>query len=157
MTQHCHKDRALNQQCCDREHEEEERKEYNIHNKTTHTTHTTLPFSAHTTATQRESRQHNTRESNAKEDWTMRDAGSNSKTGNTAKRTGDNTRQRDNTTSHHSPPFNGTTMQTEGGYHTQDGESVTLPPFPHHATHHPLCPPIIHDSPTPHHDERGDA
>ena len=49
----------------------------------------------------------------------------------------------------------------QGGRQHTDGdadirrESVTQPPFPHHATHHPLCHPTIHDGPTLHHDEGG--
>nr|DAY13909.1 MAG TPA: hypothetical protein [Caudoviricetes sp.] len=61
------------------------------------------------------------------------------------------------------PPFNRTTTQIEGGHHTQDGghrhstgRLATQPPFTHHATHHPLCRPTIHDGPTLHH-ERGRA
>lgn len=49
---------------------------------------------------------------------------------------------------HHTPPFNGTTTQTGGGHRTQDGgrhhltgRPATQPPFTHHATHHPLCHP----------------
>lgn len=32
---------------------------------------------------------------------------------------------------------------------------VTQPPFTHHATHHPLYRPTVHDGPAHHHDEGG--
>ena len=60
------------------------------------------------------------------------------------------------------PSFNGTTTHTDGGHRHTDGghrhstgRPATRPPFTHHATHHPLCRPTIHDSPTLHHDEGG--
>ena len=65
MTQPCHKDTTLNQQCCDSEHKRRkgEGKKHNIHNETTHTA---LPFSAHNTATRRRRERHDTRECNAR-------------------------------------------------------------------------------------------
>lgn len=72
------------------------------------------------------------------------------------------TQSRGQHTQHHTPPFNKTTMRTRRGTPTHrqgtpthDGESITLPPFIHHATHHPLCHPAILDDPTHHHSEGG--
>ena len=70
------------------------------------------------------------------EDWTMRSAGPNPKTGNTVKKTGA-TRDKGTTRQHDTPAIqrdhhaNG-----KGDANTQTGMSVTLPPFIHHATHH---------------------
>ena len=91
-------------------------------------------------------------------DWTMRGAGSNPKTGNTAKRTGTT---RDTGTTQHTPTAlqhshrankRGDADTERGGHHAQDGESITLPPFNHHATHHhngtppsTTAPPTIRD------------
>ena len=44
---------------------------------------------------------------------------------------------------------------TQTGTPTFDGESVTQPPFTHHATHHPPCHPTIHEGPTLHQREGG--
>lgn len=62
------------------------------------------------------------------------------------KKTRDNTRQGNNTT-HHPRHSTGPPRKQKGdtthktGTPAFDGESITLPPFPHHATHHPLCHP----------------
>lgn len=64
----------------------------------------------------------------------MQGAGSNPKTGNTMKRTGTTqTRGQHNITP--SPPFNRTTTQTEGGHHTQDGETSNTADL--HSPYHP--------------------
>ena len=84
----------------------------------------------------------------------MRGAGSNPKTGNTVKRTGA-TRDKGQHNTRHTPPFNETTMQTEGGHqHSMGMPASRHRPFNHHATHHPQRHPTIHDSPA-HHPRRG--
>lgn len=85
----------------------------------------------------------------------MRSAGSNSKTGNTVKRTG--TTQDKGTTHTPTTPAiqQGHRVNDKGDTNTQTGSPATQPPFTHHATHHPLCHPTIHDGPTHHHCEGG--
>ena len=123
MTQPCHKDTTLNQQCCDNKHKDR-RGERN--------TVTPPHFPTH-------NKHSNTRQKRNKND---------------TKRAGQREGERDNArcqtqpkhgapqhTPH--PPFNRATGQTTRGTQTHrrgtptfDGESVTLPPFTHHATHH---------------------
>ena len=117
------------------------------HNKTTHTTttHTTVSHSTAATVQHpptallhpQQTQQHKTEEEQERYEGngqcegerTMRDTGSNSKTGNTAKKTG--------TTQHTlPPPFNGTTTHRRGTPHTRRVRPATRPPFTHHATHH---------------------
>ena len=158
MTQPCRKDTTLNQQCCNRKHKTEGKGNttFTMRPHTPHTPHTPPSRSPHTTqqydnthcAGQYTPPRFSTHHALQKREQ------------NNARRTGDNTRGGDPTRrqGQHTPPlplFNETTTQTEGGHHTQDGESVTLPPFTHHATHHPPCHPTIHDGPTLHHDEGG--
>lgn len=133
MTQPCHKDTTLNQQCCDSKHKDGGEKEHNVHNETTHTN---LPFSAHNTTIQRRRRQHNTKECKAREDRTMRSARSNSKTGEHHEEDRDNTRQGDNTP--HTPPRHSTgpPRKRKGDTAHKTGSPATQPPFTHHATHH---------------------
>lgn len=135
MTQPCHKNTTLNQQYCDNEHKGRRGGQ-----------DTTPPpyFPTH------------------------------NKHGNTRqKRDGDNTRgagqckvpdpiRRQGITAHTTPAIQkGHRVNDKGDANTQtgtptfDGESVTLPPFPHHATHHSLYHTTIHDGPTLHHDEGG--
>lgn len=127
ITQPCHKDTAPNQQCCDREHRRWKRGE---------------------------------EERRIKE-------GKQCKTGKTmqeereqCEEDGDNTRQGDNTQP--APPAiqQGHRVNDKGTptrrrpTDIQRGVSNTAA-LPHHATHHPLCHPTIHDGPTHHHDEGG--
>ena len=140
--------RALPRTPPTREIEEEEKEEKDKH-ETTH--HTPPHFPTHNKHgnTKQKGNGNDTRETdNVKGDGTMQGAGPNPNTGTTRNPP--------------LPPFNGTTTQTEGGHQHTDGERqhstgrpATQPPFPHHATHHPLCHPTIHDGPTLHHDEGG--
>ena len=115
-----------------------------------HTSHTPPSCSPHSnTATQQhKEKAGSTTRGNATQRGTgaIRGARSNSKTGNTVKRTG-TTRGRGGQHNHTPlPPFNVTTKQTEGGHHTQDGEASNTA-----ALHSPCHPP-----PTmpPHHPQR---
>ena len=88
-----------------------------------------------------------------KGDRTMQGAGSNSKTGNTAKgaRT---TQDRGTTHTHHTPPFNKTTIQQQGGTPILNGrDNATAPALPSLCHPPPQRHPTIHDGPTHHHDE----
>ena len=114
-----------------------------------HTTHTT-----HTTATQRGNRQHDTRECNTRGTRQCGMPDLIQRQGTLRRRRGQHkTRGQHNNTP--LPPFNGTTTQTEGGHHTQDGEASNTAAL--HSPCHPpsAMPPTIHDGPTLHHDEGG--
>lgn len=83
---------------------------------------------------------------NERENGTMREGGGR------RQYKGDRTTRGDNTTTH-TPPFNGTTTQTEGGHHAQDGEASNTAAL--HSPCHPppTMPPTTHNDPTLHHDE----
>ena len=58
----------------------------------------------------------------------------------------------------HTPPRHSTgppRKQKGNTTHNTGRLAQQHPPFTHHATHHPLCHPTIHDGPTLHHDEGG--
>lgn len=144
MTQPCHKDTTLNQQCCDSKHKTEEESRAQFHHRTSPPTTNTTPQDRRGMRTIRG-------------EQTMR-RGARQHEMPYPIRTRDNTQPTP-------PPFNETTTHTRRGTptrrrgtpHTRQGRPSTQPPFTHHATHHPLCHPTIHNGPTHHHDEGGSA
>ena len=138
MTQPCHKNTTLNQQCRDREHKrwegEGESGTQFLHRTSPPTTNTTTQDRRGTGAIlegteQCEGERHNARCRTQSEHGATRSP----------------------------PPRHSTGPQgkQQGGHQHTDGESVTLPPFTHHATHHPRQHATIHDGPTHHHCEGG--
>ena len=125
-------------------------------------THTTLPFSTHNTATQRGSGQHDTSECNTKKTRQCEVPDLNRRQGTLRRGRGQHeTRGQHNNTPHpaiqqsHRVNDKGDANTQKGDTTHKTGRPATQPPFPHHATHHPLCHPTIHDGPTHHHDEGG--
>ena len=133
MTQPCHKDTTLNQQCCDREHKEGERGRKRmtdttsprpaIHNTHPPTSHCIMP--PHT----RQKRDEN----NTK--------------GGTQSEHGDNTHTTRHSTGPQGKRQRGTPTHKTGDANTQRGGQRQYPPFTHHATppsamppHHPRRP-----------------
>ena len=155
MTQPCHKNTALNQQCCNSEHKDGREKERNTTFTTKpHTPHTPPSRSPYTTQQHKEKAgQHDTRECNARRTRQCGMPDLPRRQGTPRRGQGDNTRQ--GTTRHthprHStgPPSKrkGDTNSRREGTLTFEGEPITLPPFthhatpPHHATHHPTIAP----------------
>ena len=140
MTQPCHKDTPLNQQCCDNGHTRVAREESN-RTQFTPTQHTPRHSQAHTTTLPHP--QHTTQRGST----TMQGEARQHKVPN----------QFEDGAPQHTPlpPFNGTTMQTGGGHQHTDGgsppyarPSLTMPPTS-------PCHPPPNDSPTHHHNEGG--
>ena len=160
MTQPCHEDTTLNQQCCNGKHitcntrrrAEEQNPpallpphtthrttrahtipHHTPHNKSTH--HRTSPPTTNTTPHKQKRNEDNIKRQGQYE-------------GEAPVRT------RGTTHNTPPPPFNETTTQTKGeGANTQTGKPVTLPPLTHYATHHHNRHPTIHNGPTHHHDK----
>ena len=130
MTQPCHKHTTLNQQCCDREHEDRSGKKKRIAEQDIAHHHTPSHFP--TCNTQHEKEQDNTRGTGQR------------RMGNTMKRTG-TTQRRGHHNTRHSRHSTGTLDKLEGDANTQAGG-----PPPQHPPFNAMPPP--NDSPTHHHE-----
>lgn len=156
MTQPCHKDTALNQQCCDSKHKDGGGERNTTFTMTPHTPHTPPSRSPHTT--------HHTQQPKEKANSTTRGNAMQGGLDNAGYRIQfedrehceedeGNTRQRGNTT--HTTPRHSTgpLSKRKGRTPTLDGRvNAAAPPFHHHATHHrngtppsTIAPPTIHD------------
>ena len=85
---------------------------------------------------------------NTKGDWAIREGVGQCKVPDSIRRQG--------ITAHTTPRHStGPPSKPKGDTTHKTGRPATQPPFTHHATHHPLCRPTIHDGPTLHHNEGG--
>jgi len=151
MTQPCHKNTTLNQQCCDSKHKdrrgERDRTEQNRTEHSSTTAHHRTSPPTTNTATQ-DKRGTGTTQG----EQTMQEGQDNVK-GRTQSKHGGNT-------AHTTPAIQqGHRVNDKGDTNTKKGDTThktgrptAQPPFTHHATHHPLChppstiaPPTIHD------------
>nr|DAS53848.1 MAG TPA: hypothetical protein [Caudoviricetes sp.] len=167
MTQPCHKDTTLNQQCCDSEHKKGGKEERNT---TVHMRQHTPPQhdsvaqhgtarqqqhgsnAAHTTALlhPQQTRQHKTEEERERYEGNEQREGEQHNTRcQPQSEHGDNTQPTTPAIQQGHRVNDKGDANTQTGTPTFDGRPATQPPFPHHATHHPLChPPSTMPPPT---------